>query len=66
MVAEIRKTADEALNMIKTHVAVCETQNTDILRRLSIQDKILYTICGGVLLEVIHTVFTHASSAGGV
>lgn len=49
---EVRVTTEK----MNTHLAVCEAQNMDILRRLGNQDKMLYGIMAGIGLEVLHLI----------
>ncbi len=56
MSKEALETAKEAQNSINTHLAVCEIQQRDILRRLGMQDKVLYGIAAGVGIELFHTI----------
>lgn len=59
MSKEALDTARNAAEAITVHVAVCEAQNKDILRRLGVQDKILYGIAAGIGMEVISLIFSH-------
>ena len=59
MSQEALDTARSAQSDTRIHVAVCEAQNKDILRRLSNQDKILYGVAAGVGMEILNIIASH-------
>lgn len=58
MSKEALETAREAREMALLHITECRQQNIDILRRLGLQDKILYGIGAGIGLELLHMIAT--------
>lgn len=55
-----QKALDKAASVeatINTHLAVCESQNRDIIRRLANQDRIMYGISAAIGFMLLQTVW---------
>lgn len=63
MAREAQTLARDAAEAIRVHTAVCEQRQLDIIRRLGVQDKILYAIALGVGGELLHLVLAKVFGA---